>query len=311
MTSTTTVTHGDTVLIGENQITGRYLTVTTPDGSRTLIAAGRNYYEPCARCDRQAAAAGRINSYAHVLNGVCFSCNGAGVGRLVITGTEEEMTAKVSKLIRSAARAAAKREAAHAAKVEASAAKVAAWRAAHPDVVAAAALVEADLGSLLNSAGQWDASAAEIAHYAATERWGGFAVELVTSIDYVGREGLTEAQGAALIASVERTVAREAAAAARRAEARHAGDLGELVEVTGVVEAATWVDTRYGLTRLVVVRGTGEHAGVTVKAFGKSKAMAAAEKGAAATLAGTVKENELRDGVAQTLLGRAKLTLAG
>lgn len=100
---------------------------------------------------------------------------------------------------------------------------------------------------------------------------------------------------------------------------RWLGLVGDRVTITGTVKVATTVevdsytDTGTGYypenKMLVIVGGTGVCGGVTAKMFGTGQTLWAAARGQHVTVTGTVKGHGEHDGVKQTQVTRAKVTV--
>jgi hypothetical protein len=112
-----------------------------------------------------------------------------------------------------------------------------------------------------------------------------------------------DAKGAAFLSAVMRR------AVEAQEVSRYAGAVGEQVTVTGRVRVAMTVDGRFGSQRLVIVEGTGGHAGVTVKAYTTAGAAWALEKGQeGVTLVGTVAKLAERQGARETTVKQPKIS---
>lgn len=304
------VTHHEPEQVGHveqvGQRTGHRMTVTTDGEVDYFVVIGGTVYDACGRCDE---SLGVITWAGHVYGGVCFQCNGAGHRSAV--GDEATAVKVATRRAKARIRAAVKREADLAAKRAATDAAVAAWREANPEV---AALVD----EVLAGRPAWDyaayASSDEAAEYAWREQWGNFIVDLADGVDAVAHPGMTEAQGAAFVAAVAKVKAREQAKVERQAASRHLdAQEGDKVAVTGTVEVRLTVEQSAGYTTrtalMLVIKGTGEHEGVTVKTTGSGATLWDVQRGDTVTLSGTVKGFGEYDGVAQTLLTRCKATV--
>lgn len=94
--------------------------------------------------------------------------------------------------------------------------------------------------------------------------------------------------------------------AAAALASRYAGEVGSKVRVTGVVRVAMTTESMYGSKRFVILEGTGDDAGITLKMAGTSAVLWDVDKDDELTVAGTVKEHDVREGVRQTVVIRAK-----
>lgn len=95
------------------------------------------------------------------------------------------------------------------------------------------------------------------------------------------------------LAEDARREAEKAEKAAKEAELRHIGQAKERVTVTGTVQVAMVIDqdSQWGSRMLVVVKGEGEHEGVTLKTTGTASDLWGLERGQKVTMTGTVKEH--------------------
>jgi hypothetical protein len=98
---------------------------------------------------------------------------------------------------------------------------------------------------------------------------------------------------------------RDAEQAVRDAQ-RYAGVEGGKVTVTGTVKVNAHVESRYGSSRLVIIEGTGDDAGVTLKTFGTSAWHYDVEVGDDVEVTATVKSHEVYGGTKQTSVIRPK-----
>jgi len=101
--------------------------------------------------------------------------------------------------------------------------------------------------------------------------------------------------------------AKAAAAEARLAETRYAGEIGaKKVTVSGIVATATSHEGDYGISRFVIVVGMGDDMGITVKISGTSEWLFDAERGDNVTVTGTVKAHATYNNARQTVMIRTK-----
>lgn len=91
--------------------------------------------------------------------------------------------------------------------------------------------------------------------------------------------------------------------AAQREQQRYAGDVGQVVTVTGTIARRWRFEGAYGWSTGTVIEGTGDDQGITVVTFSGNAALLDAGRGDAVTLTGQVRKCATRDGVTQTTLG--------
>lgn len=283
-TKTPDVIRGDIVSTGRRGIKAQLVTILGED----FLRYGDGFYSVCGNCD--GGYSGHKSAYAGVFAGECFQCLGTGHGKKV--GDDEQDVIKRAKA-RVAARERRARKAREAAEAEQ---KVGAdWRAANPEV--------ADLGEAVYAE---MAEAGYDGHVAVSDRWGDRVIHLANLVG-MGR-ALTAAETAELPVAIAKALDERAAEQAAWDAQKYLGETGDVVTVTGAVAANIPVETRYGWTRLLIVEGTGEFTGVTLKLWSTAKAVREAERGDVVTVTGTVKTHEEYDGVKQTELGKAKVT---
>jgi hypothetical protein len=275
-----------TVVLGRQDYGGGVIAdLVTIDGEEFAVYRGA-YFSACGFCSP--TWSGSKTHYAHVFNAVCFQCNGRGYHR------RYESRAKVEALVkrRKADRARAERK--RAAEAAAKDAARAAWAEAHPDE---AALLDGILAT-----GQDSVEAAA----AAEKRWGDFLWSLAHQSQH---RPLSEKQTAAVVPAVARVAARESAAAAKAAAQRYYDGPKVAAAAGTVVTAITTNGYAGSSSRLVVVEGTGEHAGVTFKMFGTGVTLWETRRGDKVEVTGTVKAREVYEGTMQTVLTRAKVVV--
>lgn len=269
------VTEGQTVTVGHthayrNLPTGQYVTVN----GETFLRVGGDLYTTCGFCNFHRP--GCKAEYAGVYDGVCFQCAGHGLRKKVGT---VEAAAKVARR-RQTDRARAERK-----RQEKEAAQVVArdeWVAANPEL------------------------AARLAEVRQAEDVPGLVVEFAQRVTW---QPLTEKQtafAAELVDEYDEWVAAEAA----KPPARYVGEPGskDKVTVTGTVAVAMTVPGyAYGSSdKLVVIEGTGDDAGVTVKVVGSAAWLWEVERGDAVTVTGKVKRHTDYNGTPQTQLTYTK-----
>jgi hypothetical protein len=296
-----TVTRGDSFTIGNVQFyTNRNFptaTLVTVNGE-TFLEIGATLYTPCLYCEY-----GTKTQHMGVYAGVCFQCNGRGFDRKV--GTVEDAARIARRRVTDRARRARKA----AEKEAAAAAEGAQWRAANADL---AGMLEAIYAEMAEAHDNTDPNAAYAAYDALEATWGDF---ILTKANLVGMgRPLNEKQTAALPDAIEKALVAQAAEKARQDASRWLGQVKDKVTVTGTVVVSTTFD-RYNeykycdeVVALVIVEGTGEFAGVTLKLRGTGRTLYAAEQGATVVVTGTVKKHGEYEGIKQTEITRGKVT---
>lgn len=282
---------GETITLGRKDYGwGVPATLVEIDGE-VFAQRGDRFYTACWDCHIQWSGSKPV--YAHVLNAVCFRCNGKGWGRRYDSVEEIARIAKRRKT--DAARKARK-----------DAEREAAQRAAHTAWVAAHAELAATLTAIYNELPEnVDTDANYTRMQEVNAKWGEMVMSIASQSTF---RPLSDAQVEAVTAAITRAEEREVARAAKLAAARYAGDVDIKVTVTGVVKTAMTVPGfRDSQQMLVIVEGTGDDAGVTVKVTGTGKTLWETERGQAVTVTGTVKRHAEYQGVPQTELTRAKI----
>lgn len=219
----------------------------------------------------------------------CFDCNGSGV-----------YVQKV-KNIRAAARREHKRLVAVVAEQAENAARLVEWNAAHPALAARLAAVHAEV--YIDSKNE---EAIYAARNAGEAKYGAFVMQMASDAAW---KPLTENQAAAVVTALDKAEVKAAAAATKADAARYIdGVEGDKVEVTGTVVVSMSVDGfAYGSTsRMVVVEGTGEYAGITVKMTGAAASLYETERGDTVRITGKIKDFREYNGTPQTVLNYAK-----
>lgn len=255
-------------------------------GGDHFAVYGGAYYSPCGMCSPDFS--GTKAHFGHVHGGVCFHCHGRGWHK------RYESRAKVEALVKRRKADAARRERKEADRLAAQETERAAWAQTNEDVAAVLAAIRAE------------ADESPEAQHRVEQRWGDFLWSLAQQ---AGWRPLSEAQTAAVLPAVARVAAAETAQAEKRAGARYAAPVKAKISGAGVVAVAMNVDSQYGTSRLVVVEGTGDDAGVTFKTFGTGASLWEVRKGDEVDVAGTVKDHDEYEGVPQTVLIRAKFVV--
>lgn len=301
--------------------------------SHHFAETGEGWVEVCGRC-----AGTGMTPYAWVHKGVCYGCNGTGLRGDIFIGTEEQRDAFVYAwaLRKDRARVADEKRAAkvHAKRVaawerwEAANGELITWcRSLTPDSVEeydegrqslADTREEAERilceGETLVRSGQFE----DGVH--AGRWWGDFhivdRVEVFSSYGHRAanlikrvREGdePLDGRGTALLTKIMRSVVQA------QATTRYAGDVGAEVTVTGRVKRTKIVDGFQSWSpsrRMIVLEGTGEHAGITVIAYSGSAAAKALEEGQeGVTITGTVSKHKEYSGARDTTVARPTITV--
>lgn len=266
-------------------------------GGETFAEFGGRFYTACGFC--VPAWSGSKSGFEHVLNAVCFQCNGTGVHK------RYDSAEKVEQIVKRRIADRARRDRKAAEKEAAQAEALAVWQAANPTVVAAAAEVMAD-----RAAAEQYTDADYKAQTEWEDRWGDFVTDLANQAQY---RPLTDAQTEAFLPAVEKAKAEHAEAVEVAAKRRYL-DVAEGARptVTGVITvAATFEASDYHgrpmSKRVVIVEGNGDFEGVTVKMMGTAQALWDAEKGEHVEVTGTVKGFDEYEGVPQTSMIRPKI----
>lgn len=289
-----TVTHTDEKVIVGRSDYGFGFTATIVLVGDERFAQGRtgSLYRECYKC---LDFKGTIPGFEHVLDAVCFQCNGRGFSAKV--ESEAKAISLAKRRIADRARRARKEQE----RIDAQDAELAVWKAANPQVAAAAAVVMADAPGLVNGEPDYQGNDEWIA------KWGDFVTKLANQQQF---RPLSAAQTEAFLPAFEQAKADHAAATEVAAKRRYLDAVeGEKVTVTGTITVTHGFETMYGWSRLVIVEGSGDFEGVTVKMMGTSKAIYAAERGQAVEVTATVKDFEEYDGVPQTVVKLPKFTV--
>lgn len=299
------VEHG-TEQIGNSQFYGRggfpTVTVVSVAGETFLRNTKGEYLSTCGRCDEgRMGQRGTIVMYGNVFGGVCFECHGRGYRKNV--GTIEAVTKVVKRRISDRAR----RERKAAEKESAAKAAVAAWTAAHPAVAEKLAAIRLEAFGTPSEGGYQEPTQADYdAQTAAYDKWTGFVVDLASKAAW---HALSDKQTEAVTAAIGEAEAAQAAKDAKQNASRYfEGD--KVAKATGTVVTAIRVESRFGISMLVVVEGTGDYAGITFKMFGTGATLWETERGQSVLVSGSVKDREVYEGVKQTVLTRTKVEQA-
>ncbi|QDN94949.1 hypothetical protein FNV58_01055 (plasmid) [Streptomyces sp. RLB1-9] len=290
------------------------------------------WVEVCGRC----GGSGDM-PYKHMHEGVCYGCNRTGLRPDIFTGTQEQRDAFVYPwaLRKERERVAAEKRAAkiHAKRVaawqrwEAANGELITWcRSLTPDSVeeydegrqsladtreeAERILCEGE--TLVRSgqfedgvhAGRWWGDFHIVVRSEVFNSYGHRAANLIKDVRE-GHEPL-DGRGTALLTKVMRSAVQAAATT------RYAGPLGAEVTVVGRVKRTKIVDGFNAWSpsrRMIVLEGTGEHAGVTVVAYSGSAAAKALQEGQeGVTVTGVVSKHKEYSGARDTSLKSARVT---
>lgn len=271
-------TEGGSIRVGGfhgKPVTVISLEITGASGS-FAVDGDKRVYRLCSTCRN---SSGFRPEYAGVLGGQCFHCNGTGV--YPYADTVELAQRKVRAAVKRAATTARKAQERAAAR----AVEISAWQEANAEIMAqikeCAALVDADARTSRDE-------------------------DLI--IDFADRVTLTDPQIELAKAAMERIAAARAAKAQKVAAARYGAEVNEKTTITGVIAVAMVVEGDYGSSRMIVVEGAGECAGITAKWTGTANAIWGLQKGETVTLTGTVKKHAEYQGIPQTVLTRCKVS---
>jgi hypothetical protein len=290
-----------------------------------------SWVEVCGRCGGEG-----VTPFKWVHAGVCFGCNSTGLRPEVFSGTREERDAFVYAwaLRKDRERVAAEKKAArvHAKRLaerqkwETANGELLAWaRALTPDsterVLHDHAVIEDTREEAARCApgeevidgptrltgegpesGRWWA---RLGFYQVWEDFGSYGGKVARLIRDARSEYETlDARETAFLAAVMRRVS------AAQATSRYAGDLDAVVSVTGRVKVVMSVNGWGGRSqRMIVLEGTGEHAGITLKTYTAAGAAWDLEKGQeGVTVTGTVSKHTERSGARETTVKRPKIT---
>lgn len=279
VTPETTIEHGEPLTIGmgeDHRRTIHPIVFTTGDRIRDFYAEhDGTLHAVCGRC----CGKGAYGPVA-IENGRCFECRGHGTVGQVHGGIQE-----ATKRERTNYRAAQRRRAKKAAEHAESERQAAEWRTAHPELAARLAAVYETLNSDEATAIRMPA-------------------ELHKFACHVRFQPLTDKQTAFATSLVDQWEAEQA----EKARMRHIGTVGEKVTVTGTVAVKVPCEHRYGVSCLLIVEGTGEHTGVTVKVFSTAETVWQRERGEQVTVTGAVKAHEDYQDTPQTVIKNPRFT---
>lgn len=258
-----------------------------------FIATSAGLRTECHKC----LGRGGFDAYLGLHNGVCYTCNGSG-----LSGKTYDDEAAVTKSLRAAERREARRQAKFEAEQAEAAAKRDEWVSTNPAL--AARLTEIAAEVYIGEPGDMSEAAYE-AHHAGTRKYGDFIMLMASHVSW---KALTEGQTTAVAEAIVEVDAKIKAAEEKVASQRYLDAVaGDKITATGTVAVATTVDTTYGMSRLVVIEGTGDFEGVTFKMFGTGATLWETAKGDTVEVAGAVKGFEEYNDTPQTVLTRAKV----
>lgn len=245
-------------------------------GKQVVVAPNGKVFEECERCG---GFTGAIPTFAHVYAGQCFGCNGVGVGRS--HASLEAAEKNLARRAKNRAAAERRREAKRLAAVAEAEAKFAAWAGANPELVK----------PLTELADLWDPREG----YGSAEGVDGWLYAAALDV----RNGLVPAHAEAVPDLLATYLAEQEVKAA----SQYAGEVGDVVTVTGEVKVALVVEGNYGSSVMVVL----SNGPVTVKTYSTAKWAWEVERGDTLTLTGTVKKLDEYEGTKQTVLARPKV----
>lgn len=284
---------GETITLGRRDYGWGVTAELVEVDGEVFAQHGGAYYTECWDCHVRWSGSKPV--FAHVLDAVCFRCNGKGWGRRYesaedIVRIAKRRRADEARRIRKAQEREAAQRAEHAV-----------WVAAHADLAAELAAIYAELPEGMHTDADYDQQ------QAAHAKWGEMVVSIASQAQF---KPLSDKQVEAVVAGIADAKARQEAKAAKLAAARYAGEVGAKVTVTGVVKTAMVVDGYMpgSSEMLVIVEGTGSDEGVTIKVKGTGKTLWDAERGQEVTVTGTVKRHGEYKGTPQTEVTRAKIT---
>ena len=295
------VERGESVVVGRRDIgwgvAGTLVTIAGEPFAEVRFKAGPAYFTPCGYCPN---FSGTKVEYMHRHAGQCYQCLGRGWHK------RYESVADVVRLAKRRKSDRARRERKEAERLAEQDAAHDVWKAENPEVATALATVYASLPDGDPGRMDYDQYAEfERAQKAADRRWGQFLIELAQQAHC---RPLTDKQTAAVMPAVARADARHAEDVAKADASRYAdGVEGETVTVTGVVTVTMVYDGDFGSRKMMVVTGTGDDEGVTVKTVGTGKTLWEVGKGDTVEITGAIKDKTMYQETRQTVLTRAKV----
>lgn len=259
----------------------------------TFIEVGGHLHTLCGYCDTDHP--GVKGWAAHVLGGVCFQCRGFGTRKAI--GTADDAVKIAKRRIAARNRTAAKE-----------AKRLAAMEVEHKAWVALNPLLAEALAAIATEVNHEDTAEGWAQLHAAQERWGSFVIDMALIAQH---RALSAKQTVAVEEAIEASKAHAEEVAAEQAKARYTGTKGEKITVAGEVIVWTTVEDNYnpygGTKALIVVKGTGEHDGVTVKMIGTAQSFYDCSRGDHVEVTGKVKDHAEYQGTPQTVLNYAKV----
>lgn len=219
---------------------------------------------------------------------ICYQCQGEGFGA-------PKTLDDIARRAEARKRAAVKRESDRLAWIAERDAKIEAFKAAHPDLVAA---LEAHLPGFHAFEADYDVLGPSQRKPATT-----FAAKMAVQV-FDDLKPLTEGQ----VAAVTESIAKMAERHAERIEAGHWGTVGKRSEATVTVLATKSFDGDYGTRWLVTMKTTEGH---TLKTWTSgdfvTSALDAKDSGEAIKVKATVKDHGLYNGLPETTVSRVAL----
>lgn len=251
-----------------------------------VIEKGGAWKVVCGRC----GGTGHRSGFEFVYGGVCFECSGSGTRALAKVTDEasaiERERQRWMRADRKRIKAEREQEIRRASFVE--------WTKDNQDVVD---YLTGLYDELYDSYAGWYRDGRMLIPEFIEGAWNKAVIR---------NEPLSDKHTAAVRSYRAQQQERKAEQAARAAVARHAGELGEKVTVTGTVKVAMDLDGLYGSQRMIVVESADET--VTIKTYTTAAAAYELESGDTVTVTATVKKLGEYKGLPQTQVNRPKFT---
>lgn len=314
------VTTGNIITVGGFGGTraSKLVEITIGDITFLGLGADKRVYAPCGMCDD---SSGYRSAYRHVQSGLCWHCAGSGIHHLYAETLEDAQKKARRTMARRATEARKEAE-----RLEKLADEKAAYRAQYAaEITRVTEWLESrnllEPGRRVGEYAGLDYAEMERVYHTELYAWcdrrdASVDSWLISTInDILGDINNGDAHkrpNAARWAQAEKFIREyEGKEEARQAEAESsryaAEDEGVKVTVTGKITFVHGYDTDYGYTRMVIIKGTGQDAGITVKWAGTAKAIWDLEQDQEVVITGTVKALAEYKGVAQTVLTRCKI----
>lgn len=253
-------------------------------GVQVVVAPNGKVFEACDRCG---GFTGCIPTFGYVFAGQCFGCRGSGVGKA------HESLAAAEKNLAKRAKAKAAAERRRQAKWEARAVEIKAefdaWVAVNPELTKTLAEL-ADRWAPINANGDYDTYGDDM-----DERVDGWLFDAAKAVRNGNIPGRADTIPGLLAEYLAKREAKELSV--------YAGDVDDVVTVTGEVSVAMVIDGQWG-SSMMLVWGNGP---VTAKTYTTAKWAWEVERGTTLTVTGTVKKLDEYEGTKQTVLARPKV----